>query len=419
MLRRSLTPAPSMTGCGSTISATLRVLDVMPFPPSGASPPLRMTFRCPGRREVFSVSESSAPRRSSISGNRTYMEIRKEALPMRYKLLGKTGLRVSELCLGTMTFGEEWGWGASKEESRKIFDAYVDAGGNFVDTANLYTGGTSEKFVGEFLKGRRERFVLATKYTLNMRPDDPNGGGNHRKSLVQSLDASLKRLGTDYIDLYWVHAWDGMTPLEETMRALDDVVRAGKVLYVGISDAPAWIVSRANTLAELKNWTPFAALQIQYNLADRTPERDLLPMAKALDIAVTPWGVLAGGGVGRNGRHGRERADRGGGDPGGERGRAPRVPGGARLGPPAAVRGDRPDPRREDRRPTARQPWVPRFHPGTFATGETGCGQQGRPRVPARLPRACAAVCLRQNIPADRRPPGVTGVGGRDLHLPL
>src|SRR3990170_828321 len=295
MLRRSLTPAPSMTGCGSTISATLRVLDVMPFPPYGASPPLRMTFRCPGRREVFSVSESSAPRRSSISGNRTYMEIRKEALPMRYKLLGKTGLLVSELCLGTMTFGEEWGWGASKEESRKIFDAYVDAGGNFVDTANLYTGGTSEKFVGEFLKGRRERFVLATKYTLNMRPDDPNGGGNHRKSLVQSLDASLKRLGTDYIDLYWVHAWDGMTPLEETMRALDDVVRAGKVLYVGISDAPAWIVSRANTLAELKNWTPFAALQIQYNLPDRTPERDLLPMAKALDIAVTPWGVLAGG----------------------------------------------------------------------------------------------------------------------------
>jgi aryl-alcohol dehydrogenase-like predicted oxidoreductase len=214
---------------------------------------------------------------------------------MRYKLLGKTGLRVSELCLGTMTFGEEWGWGASKEESRKIFDAFADAGGNFVDTANLYTNGTSETFVGEFLKGRRERFVLATKYTLNMAPDDPNGGGNHRKNLVQSLDASLKRLDTDYIDLYWVHAWDGMTPLEETMRALDDVVRAGKVLYVGISDAPAWVVSRANTLADLKSWTPFAALQIQYNLADRTPERDLLPMAKALDIAVTPWGVLAGG----------------------------------------------------------------------------------------------------------------------------
>jgi len=214
---------------------------------------------------------------------------------MRYKLLGKTGLRVSELCLGTMTFGEEWGWGASKEESRRIFDAFADAGGNFVDTANLYTGGTSEKFVGDFLKGRRERFVLATKYTLNMAPDDPNGGGNHRKNLVQSLDASLKRLNTDYIDLYWVHAWDGMTPLEEMMRALDDVVRAGKVHYVGISDAPAWVVSRANTLAELKDWSPFAALQIQYNLADRSPERDLLPMAKALDLAVTPWGVLAGG----------------------------------------------------------------------------------------------------------------------------
>src|SRR5512135_975183 len=214
---------------------------------------------------------------------------------MRYKLLGRTGLRVSELCLGTMTFGEDWGWGASKEESRKIFDAFADAGGNFVDTANLYTGGTSEKFVGEFLKGRRGRFVLATKYTLNMAPDDPNGGGNHRKNLVQSLDASLKRLDTDYIDLYWVHAWDGMTPLEETMRALDDVVRAGKVLYVGISDAPAWVVSRANTLAELKGWSSFAALQIQYNLADRSPERDLLPMAKTMDLAVTPWGVLAGG----------------------------------------------------------------------------------------------------------------------------
>jgi len=214
---------------------------------------------------------------------------------MRYKLLGRTGLRVSELCLGTMTFGEEWGWGASKDESRNIFNAFADAGGNFVDTANLYTGGTSEKFVGEFLKGRRERFVLATKYTLNMVPDDPNGGGNHRKNLVQSLDASLKRLDTDYIDLYWVHAWDGMTPLDETMRALDDVVRAGKVLYVGISDAPAWVVSRANTLAELRGWSPFSALQIQYNLADRSPERDLLPMAKALDLAVTPWGVLGGG----------------------------------------------------------------------------------------------------------------------------
>src|SRR5512134_935783 len=221
--------------------------------------------------------------------------MRKEAPAMRYRLLGNTGLRVSELCLGTMTFGEEWGWGSAKEDSRKIFDAFAEAGGNFVDTANLYTNGTSEKYTGEFLKGRRERFVLATKYTLNMRPDDPNGGGNHRKNLVQSLEASLSRLGTEYIDLYWVHAFDFMTPVEEMMRALDDAVRAGKVLYVGISDAPAWIVSQANTLATLKGWSPFAALQIQYNLADRSPERDLLPMAKALDLAVTPWGVLGGG----------------------------------------------------------------------------------------------------------------------------
>lgn len=214
---------------------------------------------------------------------------------MRYKLLGNTGLRVSELCLGTMTFGEEWGWGASKEESRKIFEAFADAGGNFVDTANLYTGGTSEKLVGEFVKGRRERFVVATKYTMTMSPDDPNACGNHRKNLVQSLEASLSRLDTDYVDLLWVHAHDAMTPVEETMRALDDVVRAGKALYIGISDTPAWIVSQANTLASLKSWTPFAALQIQYGLADRTPERDLLPMAAALGLAVTPWGILGGG----------------------------------------------------------------------------------------------------------------------------
>jgi len=226
---------------------------------------------------------------------------------MRYKLLGNTGLRVSELCLGTMTFGEEWGWGATKDESRRVFEAFAEAGGNFVDTANLYTAGTSERFTGEFLKGRRERFVLATKYTLSMSPEDPNAGGNHRKNLVQSLEASLSRLGTEYIDLYWVHAPDFVTPVEEMMRALDDAVRAGKVLYVGISDAPAWIVSRANTLAELRGWTPFAGLQIQYGLADRTPERDLLPMAKALDIAVTPWGVLGGGVLSGKYRSARDR----------------------------------------------------------------------------------------------------------------
>ncbi|PIY20898.1 MAG: aldo/keto reductase [Deltaproteobacteria bacterium CG_4_10_14_3_um_filter_60_8] len=214
---------------------------------------------------------------------------------MRYKLLGRSGLRVSELALGTMTFGEDWGWGASKEESRRIFDAYCEAGGNFIDTANHYTGGTSERFVGEFVAADRERFVVATKYTLNGRPTDPNGGGNHRKSMVHAVEGSLKRLHTDYIDLYWVHAWDFLTPVEETMRALDDVVRAGKVLYVGISDTPAWVVSRANTMAELRGWSPFVALQIEYSLIQRTPERDLLPMADALELTVTPWGVLGGG----------------------------------------------------------------------------------------------------------------------------
>src|SRR2546427_2021569 len=173
---------------------------------------------------------------------------------MRYKLLGKSGLRVSELCLGGMTFGEDWGSmlpGASKEEARKIFDFFVGKGGNFIDTANVYQNGTSEKYVGEFVSSEREKFVLATKYTLTTNPDDPNASGNHRKNLVQSLEASLKRLGTDYIDLYWVHAWDGgNTPVEEVMRALDDVVRAGKVLYVGISDTPAWYVAQANTMAD-------------------------------------------------------------------------------------------------------------------------------------------------------------------------
>ena len=214
---------------------------------------------------------------------------------MRYKLLGNSGLRVSELALGTMTFGEDWGWGASKEESRKIFDAYADAGGNFIDTANRYTNGTSEKFVGEFIASDRGHFVLATKYTLFTQHGDPNAAGNQRKNLVQSLEASLKRLNTDYIDLYWMHAWDFVTPVEEVMRALDDLVRAGKILYVGVSDTPAWIVSRANTLAELRGWTPFVGLQIRYSLIDRAVERDLLPMARALDIAVTPWGALGTG----------------------------------------------------------------------------------------------------------------------------
>jgi len=214
---------------------------------------------------------------------------------MKYSLLGKSGLRVSELCLGAMTFGEEWGWGASKEECHKIFNAYVDAGGNFIDTANKYTEGTSEKYIGEFIASDRDRFVLATKYTSNTRRGDPNAGGNHRKNMTQSLEASLKRLNTDYIDLYWVHAWDPLTPIEEMMRALDDMVRAGKILYIGISDAPAWIVSQANTVANLRGWTEFTGLQIEYSLIERTPERELLPMASALDIGVTAWSPLGGG----------------------------------------------------------------------------------------------------------------------------
>ncbi len=214
---------------------------------------------------------------------------------MKYKLLGKSGLKVSELALGTMTFGEDWGWGASEEQSRKMFDAFVEAGGNFIDTANHYTDGTSEKLVGEFVGSDRHRFVIATKYTLSNRPDDPNAGGNHRKSMVQALEESLDRLDTDYIDLYWVHAWDGVTPLEELMRALDDQVRLGKILYVGFSDAPAWVIARATTIAELRGWTPFIGIQVLYNLAERTAERELLPMAKALGIGVTVWSPLAGG----------------------------------------------------------------------------------------------------------------------------
>ncbi len=214
---------------------------------------------------------------------------------MRYKLLGRSGLRVSEICLGTMTFGEDWGWGAAEGECRRIWDAFAEAGGNFIDTANHYTNGSSERIVGELLGGERERFVVATKYTLNARPEDPNGGGNSRKSMVQSVEASLKRLGTDYIDLYWVHAWDFMTPVDEVMRGLDDLVRAGKVLYVGISDAPAWVVSQANTMAELRGWSRFVGLQTKYSLVERTVERDLLPMAEAFDIAVTAWGPLGAG----------------------------------------------------------------------------------------------------------------------------
>jgi aryl-alcohol dehydrogenase-like predicted oxidoreductase len=214
---------------------------------------------------------------------------------MRYRLLGKSGLRVSELCLGTMTFGEDWGWGSSKDESRQILDAFLEAGGNFIDTANMYTSGSSEKLLGEFLQGRRDSVVLATKYTNAVPGTDPNAAGNHRKNMMQAVEASLKRLRTDYIDLYWLHIWDRITPLDEVMRGFDDLVRQGKILYAGVSDMAAWAVARANTLAELRGWTPFAGLQIEYNLIERTVERELIPMAKALGLGVTAWSPLANG----------------------------------------------------------------------------------------------------------------------------
>jgi aryl-alcohol dehydrogenase-like predicted oxidoreductase len=226
---------------------------------------------------------------------------------MRYKLLGRSGLRVSELCLGTMTFGEDWGWGASKEASRKIFDAFAAAGGNFIDTSCNYTNGTSEKFVGEFVASDREHFVIATKYTLSKRKDDPNAGGNHRKNMMQAVEGSLKRLNSDYIDLYYLHMWDYTTPVEEVMRAFDDLVRAGKVLYVGISDTPAWVVSQANTLADLRGWSRLVAMQAPYSLADRSVERDLLPVARAFDMAFMAWGLLEAGEL--TGKYNRQTAE--------------------------------------------------------------------------------------------------------------
>jgi aryl-alcohol dehydrogenase-like predicted oxidoreductase len=224
---------------------------------------------------------------------------------MRYKLFGHTGLRVSEIALGTMTFGEDWGWGAPKEECARILDAYREAGGNFIDTANRYTDGSSESILGELLGEDRDELVLATKFGLSMRDGDPNAGGAHRKNLIQSLEASLRRLRTDYVDVLWLHIWDVFTPPEELMRVLDDVVRTGKVRYVGISDTPAWLVARAHTLAELHGWTPFAGLQVPYNLAHRDAERELLPVARTLELTATTFEPLAGGLL--TGRYGTDR----------------------------------------------------------------------------------------------------------------
>lgn len=215
---------------------------------------------------------------------------------MRYKLLGRSGLRVSELCLGTMTFGEHWEWGANPIESRRIFDAYLDAGGNFVDTANIYMNGESERILGEIIRpDRRNCIVLATKYTDAIDASDANAAGNHRKSMIEAVEASLRRLKTDRIDLYYLHSWDFTTRPDEVMRGLDDLVRQGKILYAGVSDTPAWIISRCNELADLRGWTPFVANQIEYSLVERTSEREQIPMSRALDLAVVAWAPLAAG----------------------------------------------------------------------------------------------------------------------------
>ena len=217
---------------------------------------------------------------------------------MRYQLLGQSGLRVSEACLGTMTFGDALDWGADADTSSEIYQAFRDAGGNFIDTADIYAGGQSEELVGELTRGHRSEVVIATKYTdapLGEKAADPNAAGNHRKHMVEAVEASLRRLATDYIDLLYVHAWDFLTPVEEVLRGLDDLVRQGKVLYVGISDTPAWVISRANAIADLKAWTPFIAMQAEDSLIERTPERDLLPMARALGITPLAWSPLASG----------------------------------------------------------------------------------------------------------------------------
>jgi aryl-alcohol dehydrogenase-like predicted oxidoreductase len=215
---------------------------------------------------------------------------------MRYSILGRSGLRVAQIALGTMTFGPGAGWSRSESEARAVFDAYREGGGNFIDTANMYTGGESEKIVGRLVAEDRSRFVVATKYA-NAVPgrEDPNAAGMHRKSLMQSLDASLKRLALDYIDLYFVHWWDFTTPVEEVHRALDDAVRAGKILHIGLSDVPAWVVSRAQAFADLRGLAPIAAMQLEYSLVQRSIEREHLPLGRAFDIAVTAWSPLAGG----------------------------------------------------------------------------------------------------------------------------
>src|SRR6266853_1199459 len=214
-----------------------------------------------------------------------------------YVTLGRSGLRVSPLCLGTMTFGNEWGWGAEEQTARSVFDRYIDAGGNFIDTADGYTEGHSEELVGKFISDRalRDRVVLATKFTFNAEPGNPNAGGNGRKNIYRALEGSLRRLQTDYIDLYWLHAWDTITPVEEVISTLNDLVRAGKIRHYGFSNTPAWYVARAQTLAEKEGKERLVALQLEYSLVERNIEREHIPAAQELGLGITPWSPLAGG----------------------------------------------------------------------------------------------------------------------------
>ncbi|WP_121812818.1 aldo/keto reductase [Mucilaginibacter kameinonensis] len=232
---------------------------------------------------------------------------------MNYKLLGRSGLKVSELCLGAMGFGTEGGWGAEKDASFAIMDAFAEAGGNFIDTANVYKLGTSEKIIGEYLGNHdRDYFVLATKYTLKDNTTNPNASGNNRKNMMRSVEESLKRLKTDFIDVLYLHIWDNITPIDEVLRGLDDLIKQGKVTYAAISDTPAWVVSKGNTLAELMGWSQFIALQVEYSLLARTAERELIPMAKHYSMTVTPWAPLAGGaltGKYLRGEQGRVKAE--------------------------------------------------------------------------------------------------------------
>ena len=234
-----------------------------------------------------------------------------------YVTLGRSGLRVSPLCLGAMTFGEDLGWGSSVEESQRIIDRYVELGGNFIDTANFYTKSHSEKIIGDHVgrhAARRDRLVIATKFSGNLYPGDPNGGGSGRKSIVAACENSLRRLQTDYIDLYWLHNWDVHTPIDETMAALDDLVRAGKVRYLGVSDTPAWKIAEANVTARFRGWSAFIGLQIEYSLLERTVEQELVPMARELGLGITPWSPLKSGAL--SGKYtrknaGQVKADRG------------------------------------------------------------------------------------------------------------